>query len=240
MFKITPIGPTGFVLVVGGVAKVQLPYFLLAEGSGKLGYKIKGKNVGYTVSISDGVATVAPKSSASLDITPTIDGTISSSLKVGVVAALEEFHIKLCWGGIICIGPEVTIKQGIQFGADSVLSDGVGASTDSSCYNGRTGLSPVFGEFLTSYPTTSNQCSASANVVGAGLYVEYPKPFVTTDIITEVRGDTECVQPLSLLDMTSRAQYRSSHSTSCAASTDPVEDCGAAVDACPTDCPIYA
>ena len=240
LFKITPIGPTGFVLVVGGVAKVQLPYFLLAEGSGKLGYKIKGKNVGYTVSISNGVATVAPKSSASLDITPTIDGTISSSLKVGVVAALKEFHIKLCWGGIICIGPKVTIKQGIQFGADSVLSDGVGASTDSSCYNGRTGLSPVFGEFLTSYPTTSNQCSASANVVGAGLYVEYPKPFVTTDIITEVRGDTECVQPLSLLDMTSRAQYRSSHSTSCAASTDPVEDCGAAVDACPTDCPIYA
>lgn len=240
LLKITPLGPTGFFLVVGGVAKVQLPYFLLAEGSGKVGYKIEGKNVGCTVSISEGVANVAPKPSPSVDITPTIDGELSSSLKVGVVVALEQFHVKLCWGGIICVGPKVTIKQGIQFGADSVLSDGVGASTNSYCYNGRTGLYPVFGEFLTSYPTTSNQCRAGANIVGAGTYVEYPKPFVTADIITEVRGDAECVQPLSLVKMTSRDQIRSSMSTSCAASTDPVKDCGDAVDACPTDCPIYA
>lgn len=83
---------------------------MFVEGSGKFGYKIKGKNVGYMVSIFDGVVIVVFKFLVSLDIMLMIDGMIFLSFKVGVVVAFEEFYIKFCWGGIICIGFEVIIK----------------------------------------------------------------------------------------------------------------------------------
>ena len=187
----------GFYIVVEGSLKLTLPYYFMANTQGHFEYELVSDGLYVDLGLSDGQARLKLPTSPKVKLMQQTTGQLSASMKLGVMAELEDFSITLCWAGLVCTGPVVQAGQPVYAGADVYAA---AHSGHNKCFNGKSSLEAVFADRFAGY--NDNQCRLRKDgaIAGAGWYSEFPGISFDLDLVTTTNLGSKCTLKLDLYE----------------------------------------
>ena len=188
----------GFYIIVEGALKLTLPYYFLAQGTGHFEYKLTSEGLFVDLGLSDGEPRLVFPTNPKVKLENQATASVSASIKMGVMAEVENFSITLCWAGLVCTGPVIKAGQPVYVGADVIAAAHTGHN---QCFNGRSKLEAIFAERFTGYGNDAN-CRLRTNgaLAGAGWYSEFPGVAFDLDLITKTNLGSQCELKLDLYE----------------------------------------
>ena len=187
----------GFYIIVEGALKLTLPYYFMANGQGHFEYKLVSDGLFVDLGLSDGEPMLTLPTSPKVKLEQQTTAQMSSSMKLGVMAELEDFSIQLCWAGLVCTGPIIKAGQPVYAGADVYAA---AHSGHNNCFNGRSGLEAVFADRFAGYNDDKCRLRKDGAVAGAGWYSEFPGISFDLDLVTSTNLGSKCLLKLDLYE----------------------------------------
>jgi hypothetical protein len=189
----------GFYIVVEGALKLTLPYYFLANGQGRFQYKLSSDGLYVDLGLDDGEPKLVLPTNPKVYLEHQASATVSASVKMGIMAELEDFGIKLCWAGLVCTGPMIKAGQPVYVGADAIAAAHSGTN---ACFNGASKLQAVFADRFAGYGDDPKcQLRTDGALAGAGWYSEFPGIQFDLDLITTTNLGSQCELKLDLYDV---------------------------------------